>query len=300
MSLNPVHRTLNALQCTYLSVGGMEISKYMLRHLFYYHGFKFRSKERTLLLTMKQREERVEKNPHWVPYCSNHPDAIHMDDGAPPHTAVRTMRWWSKASCRRISSTCLRQHKNISSCSILPSGLQILQTSIRLRIFGVNSRTPTSDVLQEWVKSRGESEALLRQKNTFLRFSNIGLNQVCFLLERVRLLKIQTFFTVYHYELRTKTQLIELSAGSQTVTRTDCWRASRSLGNDLWHETVNHRRSLVHTKTVERMNEMLKKAVRSRGNGTLGCFDEERKDRPKFSEEVVNDLKIGNSGRNPL
>ena len=33
MSLNPVHRTLNALQCTYLSVGGMAISKYMLRHL---------------------------------------------------------------------------------------------------------------------------------------------------------------------------------------------------------------------------------------------------------------------------
>ena len=84
----------------------------------------------------------------------------------------------------------------------------------------------------------GESEALLRQENTFLHFSNIGLNQVYFLLECVRLLKIQTFFTVYHYELRTTTQLIKLSAGSRTVTRTDCWRASRSLGNDLRHETV--------------------------------------------------------------
>ena len=60
MSLNPVHRTLNALQCTYLSVGGMAISKYMLRHLLNYHGFKFRSKEHTLLLTMKQREAQVE------------------------------------------------------------------------------------------------------------------------------------------------------------------------------------------------------------------------------------------------
>ena len=103
----------------------------------------------------------------------------------------------------------------------------------------------------------------------------------------------------YHYELRT-TQLIKLSAGSRTVARTDCWRASRSLGNDLRHETVYHRPSLVHTNTVERMNEMLKKAVQSRRNGTLGCLDEERKDRPKFSGELVNDLKIGNSAGNPL
>ena len=106
------------------------------------------------------------------------------------------------------------------------------------------------------------------------------MKQVCFLLECVRLLKIQTFFTVYHYELRTITQLIKLSAGSRTVTRTDGWRASRSLGKDLRHETVNRPRSLVHTNTVERMSEILKKAVRSRGNGTLGYFDEERKDDP--------------------
>ena len=56
----------------------------------------------------------------------------------------------------------------------------------------------------------------------------------------------------------------------------------------------------MHTNTVDRMNEMLKKSVRSRGNGALGCFDEERKDRPKFSGEVVNGLKIVNSEGNPL
>ena len=123
----------------------------------------------------------------------------------------------------------------------------------------------------------GESEALLRQNYIFIYFSNIGLKRVCFLLECVRLLKIQTFFTVYHYELRTTTQLIKLCAGSRTVTCTDCWRTSRSLGNGLRHETVNHQRSLVHSNTVERMNEMLKRAVRSHGNGTLVCFDEERK-----------------------
>ena len=92
----------------------------------------------------------------------------------------------------------------------------------------------------------------------------------------------------------TNDPVFELAASERTIVHTDGWRGSNALGNRLNHGTVNHRRHWVdpvtgvHTQTAERMNGMLKKEVRIRGNGTLGSGVEARDNRLKFAGEVVN------------